>query len=93
MFGILLNYWALKYCLFGRYKRPIPGTDFVSDAIYQIIYLGPLIYSFGSMTWSNFVPNGIPPEAIIPNLVAIGISSFIIFVPIQVILKDCCRNE
>jgi hypothetical protein len=61
LIGIFLIYWVHKYCLFNRYKRPIPGTDFVNDAIYQIIFLGPLVYSLGSLTWSNFDPKGIPP--------------------------------
>ena len=87
IFGIFLYFWVQKWCLFNRYKRPIPGTDFVNDAIYQIIFLGPLIYSLGSLTWSNLDPSGIPPEALIPNLICVGISSLLIFVPMDVILK------
>ena len=58
--GFLLMYWVQKYCMFSRYKRPVPGTDMVNKAVYQLIFAGPLISSLGSLTWSNFDPNGIP---------------------------------
>lgn len=53
-------YWIQKYCLFNRYRRPVPGTDFVNSAVYRMIMLGPLTYSLGSLTWSNLSPEGIP---------------------------------
>lgn len=58
--GYFLMYWVEKYSLFNVYKRPIPGTDFVNNAIFRITCLGPLVFSFGSLTWSNLSPNGIP---------------------------------
>lgn len=76
-----------------RCRRPIPGTDFVNKAVYQIIFLGPLAYSFGSLTWSNFDPNGIPPEAIIPNLVALFLSIFLVILPINSFIIGCCFSE
>jgi len=90
--GIFLNYWTQKYSLFYRYKRPVPGTDFINNALYQIIYLGPLVYSLGSLTWANFDPKGGPPESLIPNLISLGISVFIILVPISVII-DLIRTN
>jgi len=60
LIGYFLMYWVQKYCLFNRYKRPIPGTNFVNQAVYQIIFMGPFVYSLGSLTWANFAENGIP---------------------------------
>lgn len=79
--------------MFYRYKRPVPGTDFVNSAVYHLIFLGPLIYSLGSLTWSNFDPNGIPPEAIVPNLLAVLFSVLLIIVPINPIILSCCIDE
>lgn len=53
-------YWTQKYALFNRMRRPVPGTDLVNTAMYQLLFLGPMVYSFGSLTWSNFFPGGIP---------------------------------
>lgn len=61
LLGYFLMYWVEKYCLFNRERRPVPGTDFVNKTVYQLVFLGPLMYSLGSLTWSNFDPNGIPP--------------------------------
>jgi len=60
LLGYFLMYWIQKYCLFNRYRRPVPGTDFVNSAVYRMIMLGPLTYSLGSLTWSNLSPEGIP---------------------------------
>jgi len=60
MIGLLFGYWVDKYCLLYRCKRPIPGSNFVNKAAYQAICLGGLVYSFGSLTWFNISPKGIP---------------------------------
>lgn len=91
--GYLLMYWAQKYCLLNRYKRPIPGTDFVHKAVYQIIYLGPLVYTLGSLTWSNLSPSGIPPQALFPNLVSLGFSILILIVPFPTIIVGCLKED
>ncbi len=93
LIGYLLMYWIQKYCMFYRYKRPVPGTDFVNQTVWQIIHLGPLMYSLGSLTWSNFLPNGIPEKAIIPNLIALGFSVLLILVPFKAILMGCLFDE
>lgn len=91
--GYTLMYWAQKFTLFYRYKRPVPGTDFVNKTVYQLIFIGPLIYSLGSLTWSNFDPNGIPPEAIIPNLVAVAFSALLIILPMNPIIERFCYDD
>lgn len=48
-------YWAQKYSLFHRSKRPVPGTNLVNNAMYQLILFGGIVYSLGSLTWSNFL--------------------------------------
>ena len=55
-----MMYWAQKYCMFNRFRRPVPSTDFVNNAVHRVIMLGPLTYSFGSLTWSNLAPDGFP---------------------------------
>jgi len=79
-------YWIQKYCLFHRYRRPVPGTDFINTAVYQIIYLGPLVFTLGNLTWSNFTENGFPESALYPNLASIGFSFFLLIAPIRSIL-------
>ena len=93
MLGYLMMYWAQKYCMFYRYRRPVPASDFINQAVYQFIHFGPFIFSLGSLTWSNFMPDGIPDNAIIPNIVAVCISVLIFVVPIKVILIGCCFEE
>jgi hypothetical protein len=85
LLGFFLMYWSQKYCLFNRYSRPVPGTDLINISMYQLIYAGPLLYSIGSLTWSNFFPDGIPKSALLPNLVAVGISILILLIPYNII--------
>ena len=59
-FGKGLMYWAQKYTLFNKMQRPVPGTDLVNVTMFQLILTGGFIYSLGSLTWSNFMPDGIP---------------------------------
>lgn len=91
--GYLLMFWVEKYCMFYRYKRPVPGTDFVNKAVYQIIFLGPLVYSLGSLTWSNFDPAGIPREAIVPNILAVIFSALLFLLPINPIILACFQEN
>lgn len=93
LLGYFFMYWVQKYCVFNRYRRPVPGTDFVNNAVWRIIFLGPLIYSLGSMTWSNLAPNGIPPEAILPNLVAVGMSIIVFLIPMNTIIYGSCFSS
>lgn len=58
--GIFCMYWAQKYAIFNRMKRPVPGTDTINVAMFQLIYLGGVFYSLGALTWSNFFPTGYP---------------------------------
>jgi hypothetical protein len=93
LIGYLLMYWVEKYSLFNRYKRPVPGMDFVNNAAFKMICLGPIVYSLGSMTWANFAPNGIPPESIVPNLVALGVGFLLFSLPFNYILISLCFNN
>jgi hypothetical protein len=93
LLGYFLMYWSQKYCMFNRYRRPVPGTDFVNNAVYRMAMLGPLIYSMGSLTWSNLSPNGIPQEALLPNLIAIGISLLLLIVPLHTIIIGACFSD
>jgi hypothetical protein len=90
--GLFLMYWAEKYVLFNRSKRPPPGSDIINQAMSQIIYLCPLVYALGSLTWPVFIPDGTPRESMIPNLIAIGISIVMFIIPLEAIC-NCCINE
>lgn len=51
--------------------------------------MGPFVYSLGSLTWANFADNGIPPEALLPNLVALGLSVILCALPMNTIVIGC----
>lgn len=53
--GMLLGYWVIKYNLLNRLKRPVPGTDIISNAMGQFIGLGPIVYELGNLMWSHFL--------------------------------------
>ena len=86
-------YWVEKYCLFNRYRRPVPGTDFLNKAVYQIVFLGPALYCLGSLTWSNFDPSGIPREALVPNLIALLFSGVLYLIPMSTIIEGCGKEK
>jgi hypothetical protein len=93
LLGYLMMYWVEKYCLFNRYRRPVPGTDFINKAVYQLIFLGPLVYTLGSLTWANFDPNGTPPEALLPNLLSLLFSVLLLILPMNTVVESCCVDE
>jgi hypothetical protein len=94
IFGMALMHWSQKYSMLNKMKRPVPGTDIVNFAMFQVILFGGITYSLGSLTWSNFMPEGIPKQAVLPNLIAIGISIGMILMPYNTILTLCeSRNN
>ena len=92
VFGYLLMFWAQKWALFNRMRRPIPGNDLINTALAQLVFLGPIIYSLGSLTWVNFFPEGTPKYALLPNLIALGISLLMWILPLSLIFS-CCLKE
>lgn len=90
--GMGMMYWGQKHSLFNRTKRPVPGTDLINVAMSQIILTGGIIYSLGSLTWSNFFPEGIPKYALLPNLIALGISVLMALLPYRAILSKCFED-
>ena len=53
-------FWVQKYSVFNRYKRPVPGGSIIDRAMLQFIDFGPIAFSLGNFTWSNFLPEGEP---------------------------------
>jgi hypothetical protein len=51
----------------------------------QIIYMCPIIFALGNLTWPKFLPGGSPAEAIIPNIISLGIAVFFFIFPLDVI--------
>ena len=86
-------YWSQKYSVFNRMRRPVPGTDLINVAMFQLIYLGGIFYSLGALTWSNFFENGFPKEALIPNLIALGFSILIALLPYRAIFGLLFEDE
>jgi hypothetical protein len=48
-------YWAEKYCLLNRCKRPTPSSAVIAEAIGQLVAFGSIILSLGAMTWLHFL--------------------------------------
>jgi hypothetical protein len=89
--GMSMMYWAQKYSLFKRCRRPVPGKNIINNAMYQLIYLGPVFYTVGSFCWSHFFKDDWIGYA--PNLTA-GILSVIIFMlPYRRIVKKSMHTE
>ncbi len=86
-------FWTQKWSLFNRMRRPVPGNDLINTAMSQIIFLGPIVYSLGSLTWSNFFPDGNPKYAIVSNLICLGVSVLMFVFPLSVIFSKCFDNN
>ena len=56
LLGLFLIYWIMKYTLYHRCQRPVPGTPIINTTVSQIIYFAAIAYTLGSMTWANFLP-------------------------------------
>lgn len=82
--GLICMHWVQKYMLFNRHRRPFPGNDLVNTAMYQVIYFGPLVFSLGNLTWSNLLADGAPKSALVPNLIAVGLSAFFAALPYKI---------
>lgn len=91
--GLGMMYWTQKNSLFNRMRRPIPGTDIVNLSMFQLIICGGVLYCLGSLTWSNFLPEGIPKDALIPNLIALGVSILMVIMPYNQILRLCTGDD
>ena len=83
--GMSMLYWAQKYSLYERCRRPIPGNNTVNTAMYTLIYLGPLFFSLGSFCWSTFFIDFIGEAA---NLTACIISALIFLMPYRWIVSN-----
>lgn len=95
--GYFLNYWAQKYCLFHRCKRPVPGTRILYDTMVQFIYAGGLFYSVGSLCFVNLIPEDVFKNkinaALIANLIAVGVSIFSLFIPFSFLYEIIFGDE
>lgn len=83
--GLVIMYWAQKYSILNRCKRPAPGLNSINTTMYQMIYLGPAFYSIGSFCWSHFFKHNF--IGIAPNLTAVILSGIIFLIPYKKIMK------
>jgi hypothetical protein len=82
---MIAMYWVDKYSMLKRSKRPPPGSDIVHHSMLQLIYLAPLIFCGGVITWPLFMPGQNHRAFILPHIVGI-ISSMVIFmIPMELI--------
>lgn len=77
--GLIMMFWAQKYSLFYRCRRPIPGNKTVNTTMYTLIYLGPLFFGIGSFCWSHFFETSF--IGIAPNLTTCIIAAIIFILP------------
>ena len=82
-----MMYWVQKYNIFNRMKRPVPGNNLINNTMFQIIISGGIMFSLGSLTWSNFMDNGIPKAALIPNLFTLFASIIMFLLPYRAIVS------
>jgi hypothetical protein len=89
--GYLIMYWAQKYSLFSRCRRPVPGTKILNDVLVQFMYAGPLFYSLGSLVFINLLPQALfnieLTKTLVANLIAIGVSFLILIFPYSLIYQ------
>lgn len=71
----------MKYTLYHRCQRPVPGTPIINTTVSQMIYFAAIAYTLGSMTWANFLPESQFEDALVPNLIALGLACLIFLVP------------
>lgn len=90
--GFLWMYWAQKYSIFYRMQRPIPGNDMVNTAMHQLIYMGPLVFTLGNLTWSSFLGEG-PDEALAPNIISLALSFILAVFPYQIIFTKMFEDK
>lgn len=91
--GYLLMYWAQKWTIFNRSKRPVPGTDLINVAMGQLILLGGIFYALGSLCWMNFFPEALPAEALVPNLIALGFGILLFLFPFNALFRCIFKDD
>ena len=82
---MILLYWIQKYNVLNKIKRPIPGTSFINDAMFQLISLGPLFYSLGAITWSHLLDTPSTTAYSLPNLISLGLGITLFIFPFHTI--------
>jgi hypothetical protein len=75
-------HWANKYVLLKRSCRPIPGTYLINNAMSQLVYLGGIMFVVGIIFSINLVDSETSIKAIIPIIIALGISIIFFMMPI-----------
>lgn len=93
IFGMILMFWAQKYSIFQRCRRPVPGTTTVNSAMYVLIYLAPMFFCLGNFAWAAFFDNNSDHEnnngfynTLIPNVIGLVLSFIIFILPFELIL-------
>lgn len=86
-----LMYWLEKYSLLSRCQRPVPGPDSITSAFYQLLFFGPVAFALGNLTWSWFLPDQSFRNALLPNLIAFGLSLVMFMFPYDLVIEKEVR--
>ena len=79
-------YWIEKYSLFSRSQRPVPGPDVITSKLYQLVFFGAVAFALGNLTWAWFLPDPSFRNALVPNLISLGLSLIILIFPYEKVL-------
>jgi len=92
--GFFCMYWAEKYSLLSRSKRPTPSSSLLEDAMGQLISFGPCVISMGILTWYNLLPpndSDFGNISYISHLVSAGLSLLFFIFPFNSVLDAMCH--
>jgi hypothetical protein len=87
LMAYLMMYWIERNALYSRCQRPVPGPDVITSKLYQLIFFGGVAFALGNLTWSWFLPDQSFRNALVPNLISLGISLVIFIFPYEKLVK------
>ena len=85
-------YFSEKYVLYFHSSRPRPSSSKITKKTDWLFYFSIISYGLGSLTWTNFLPDAQPKNALIPNVISIGIG-VLVYVFTGSNLWDVCRGN
>ena len=91
--GCVAGYWAHKYILFNRPKRPVPGTNLINTAIAQVFALGGLTMALGTLVIFELTTSETLPSVRIPIIVSIIMGGVVFLIPYEWIFRNHVRKS
>jgi hypothetical protein len=56
--------------------------------MYQMLYFGPIAFALGNLTWSWFLPDQSFRNAVLPNLISLGMGVAMFILPYDLCLRS-----